>query len=169
MPFADKFRATMAFPVVGDQIGGFRVEEVEVGHVGIGGGRYDYPVRIVVHGKGGKQGIKSAFKDLFSAINTTFSGYGNPYQCRIDKMEVEGLGENRYCIAAKGSGVRIYLEKELERFLRYLIENKAPAGLGEMAESDAVEKYMKLYQSEVEKLVRKNRYRQKKADNMSRS
>ena len=169
MPFADKFRATMAFPVVGDQIGGFRIEEVEVGHIGIGGGRYEYPVRIVVQGKGGKQGIKSAFKELLSAINTTFSGYGNPYQCRIDKIEIEGLGENRYCIAAKGTGVRIYLEKELERFLGYINEIKAHGNLGELAVSDTVEDYMKLYQSEVEKFVRKNRYRQKKADNMVRS
>ena len=165
MPFADKFRATMAFPVVGDQIGGFRIEEVEVDHVGIGGGRYEYPVRIVARGKGGKQGIKSAFKELFSAINTTFSGYGNPYQCRLDKMEVEGLGENRYCIDAKGTGVRIYLEKELARFLRYINKTRTPGNLGQMAESDAVAEYMKLYQSEVEKLVRKNRYRQKKAEN----
>ena len=161
MPFADKFRATMDFPVVGDNIGGFLVESVDVGHVGAGGGRYEYPVRIVVKGKGGKQGVKTAFKEIFAAVKTTFSGYGNPYQCWILKMEIEGLGDCRYCIQALGAGARIFLEKELEKFFQHVTDFPPRRSSNN---STVVAEYMKVYQAEVEKQVRKNRYRIKKAE-----
>jgi hypothetical protein len=50
---------------------------------------------------------------------TTFSGYGNPYQLTFGRFEVESLEGNRYRVTAKGTGVRIDLERELLRFVEY--------------------------------------------------
>jgi hypothetical protein len=126
MPFAGAFRKAMGFPVVGDVIGGFTVLRVEVGHEGIGSGRYEYPVEMVLQGKGGQQGVKRALKGFLDTRRTLFSGYGNPYQCRFGRMEVESQGQGRYRLTGKGIGVRIYLRSELMRFLSYL------AGSGRM-------------------------------------
>ena len=52
MPFAAKFRAAMQIPFPGDEIAGFRVEDVDVQHRGLGDGRYEYPLRMVLEGKG---------------------------------------------------------------------------------------------------------------------
>ena len=96
-----------------------RIRET-LGHVGIGSGRYEYPVEMVLQGKGGQQGVKRALKGFLDARRTLFSGYGNPYQCRFGRMEVESLRQGRYRLAGKGIGVRIYLRYELMRFLSYL-------------------------------------------------
>ena len=106
MPFAEKFKKTMGFPKAGYLVGGFMIEQVEAGHVGVGSGRYEYPIRIIVQGKGGRQGVRNAFRELFTARRTTFSGYGNPYQLWIGKMEVASLGESLYELIARGAGVK---------------------------------------------------------------
>ena len=43
MPFADKFRAMMNFPLPGDTVGAFLVESVDVGHESGGPGIYSLP------------------------------------------------------------------------------------------------------------------------------
>ena len=54
MPFADKFRAMMNFPLPGDTVGAFLVESVDVGHESGGPGIYKYAVRLVLRGPGGR-------------------------------------------------------------------------------------------------------------------
>lgn len=120
MPFATEFWAAMELPFPGDVLGGFEVELIDVQHQGVGDGRYEYPVRIVLKGKGGKQGVRSALRALFNARRTTFSEYGNPYHCWLGRPDVERLGNERYEVRARGTGVRIYLQEELLRFCRYL-------------------------------------------------
>ena len=83
MPFAKKFRAMMDFPVVGDKLDDFIVEEVNVWDAWDEhdeSKQYVYGVKMVLHGKGGKQGVAKALKPLFTKHILTFSGYGNPYQ-----------------------------------------------------------------------------------------
>ena len=95
MPFANKFRFTMRLPEPGEQIGDFTVESCSVEHAPSGYGRYEYPVEIVLRGKGGQQGVRSAIKSLLVPVKTTFSAYGNAYQLRFGKMEVDSLGDRR--------------------------------------------------------------------------
>lgn len=128
MPFAAKFWAAMEIPFPGDVIGGFKVEYVDVLHHGIGDGRYEYPVRMILRGKGGKQGVRNALKELFGAKRTTFSGFGNPYHCWVGKSVVESLGEQRYEVKTRGIGVRIFLRRELERFYHHLKAEGHTAG-----------------------------------------
>jgi hypothetical protein len=45
MPFANKFRAMMDFPLAGDTVGSFLVEEVDVGCDPHGSGRYRSKLR----------------------------------------------------------------------------------------------------------------------------
>jgi len=78
MPFAPKFRAMMALPLPGDEIGNFVVESIAVGHQGRASGQYAYPLRMVLRGVGGAAGVKRAIKPLFCQRCTTFSGYGTP-------------------------------------------------------------------------------------------
>ena len=120
MPFAAKFWAAMEIPFPGDEIGGFGVEYVDVQHHGIGDGRYEYPVTMILTGRGGKQGVRSALRELLGSRKTTFSGYGNPYHCRFGKPAVESLGELRYEVKVTGIGVRFFLREELTRFAAHL-------------------------------------------------
>jgi hypothetical protein len=119
MPFAHKYRFAMRIPEPGGTIGPFLVEDSEVGHVGAGDGRYDYPVSLVLVGAGGKQAVRNAVREYLRRGRTTFSGYGNPYQLTFGRFEVESLEGNRYRVTAKGTGVRIDLERELLRFVEY--------------------------------------------------
>ena len=149
MPFAGEFRDAMGFPVAGDVVGGFRVEAVHVDHAGAGPGRYEYPTELVVLGKGGKDGVRRAFKELFARRRTIFSEYGNPYQCSCGRMEVQSQGEGRYRIASRGVGARVHLIEELGRFLEYLaraghLDKAAQASGPEMIVTD----YLRLYQQE---------------------
>jgi hypothetical protein len=120
MPFAAKFWAAMEIPFPGDVVGGFEVEYVDVQHHGIGDGRYEYPISMILRGKGGKQGVRNAVKKYLGAKRTTFSGFGNPYHCWVSKIVVESLGDQRYGLKARGIGVRIFLREELERFYHHL-------------------------------------------------
>jgi hypothetical protein len=123
MPFANKFKHAMAFPAPGDVVGNFAVEEVEVSHRASGYGRYEYPITIVLRGKGGQQGVRKALRSLCSARVTTFSGYGNPYQLSIGKLEISSAGQGRYRVFTLGIGRRVFLKQELLRFLRYLADS----------------------------------------------
>jgi hypothetical protein len=159
MPFANKFRAMMDFPFVGDTIGAFVVEAVEVGHEGQGSGSYVYPVRMTLRGPGGQQGVRRALKALFASHPTTFSGYGNPYQLWFGRPEVESLGDKRYAVWVEGAGSRIFLEQDLYRFLDYL---EAEGLLGDgVARERVVEAYLERYRAEIKRKV--DRYRRKLA------
>ena len=156
MPFANKFRAMMGFPFPGDAIGDFTVESVDVrdewGHPE----GYAYSVAMVLCGPGGKQGVKRALGPFFAQHPTTFSGYGNPYQLWFGKPEVESLGDRRYAVTVKGSGVRIFLEQDLERVLGHLVE------LGHLAEEDVeglLEAYLDAYRADIKRSV--DRYRRR--------
>jgi hypothetical protein len=118
MPFAKKYRFTMRIPEAGGSIGGFHVESCEVGHTEHDG-TIDYPVSMVVVGKGGAQGVRKAIREHLDRGRTTFSGFGNPYQLRFGRFAVESMGKGRYRVAATGLGVRIDLERELRRFVAY--------------------------------------------------
>jgi len=160
MPFAKKFRAMMEFPFLGDTVGDFIVESVDVRDERGGSEGYVYGVRMVLHGPGGQQGVRRVLKPLFSQHTTTFSGYGNPYQLWFKRPEIESLGDKRYAVRVKGAGVRISLEPELDRFLAYLEKD------GHLVVSDdpavretLVKTYLDRYRSEIKRKV--DRYRRK--------
>jgi len=122
MPFADKFRAMMNFPFPGDEVAGFVVDVVDVGHESGDPGGYVYPIRLVLRGAGGQSGVQRALKALLPPHTMTFSAYGNPYQLWFGKPQIEALGDRRYAVTVKGGGARVFLADELERFLAFLAE-----------------------------------------------
>jgi hypothetical protein len=149
MPFAGDFRNAMPFPCEGAGLDGFVVELVRVEHVGAGDGRYEYPVEIVLRGKGGKEGARRALKPLATARRTIFSEFGNPYQCSIGRMEVASLGEGRYRVTARGVGVRVRLREELVRFLASLAAGgHLVPGAAVDDPASVVDEYLKRYQAE---------------------
>jgi hypothetical protein len=119
-----------------------------------------YGVRMVLRGLGGKQGVRRALKLFFSQHPTTFSGYGNPYQLWFRKPTIESLGHRRYEVIVKGSGARIYLEPELERFLTHLEDNGyLAAQLDPATRETLIETYLDQYRAEIKRKV--DRYRRK--------
>jgi hypothetical protein len=160
MPFANKFRAMMDFPFPGEMIGDFTVESVDVqdewGHPE----GYVYDVRMVLQGPGGQQGVKRALGPFFAQHPTTFSGYGNPYQLWFRKPEIESLGDRRYAVTVKGSGVRVHLEQDLERLLAYL-ESRGHLEIDDRKALLAT--YLEAYQAEVKRMVGRYRRRLGKA------
>jgi len=160
MPFANKFRAMMDMPFAGDTIGDYAVESVNVRDERGGSEGYVYSVRIVLRGLGGEQGVRRALKTLFALHPTTFSGYGNPYQLCFRKPEIESLGDKRYAVNVKGAGVRIFLEQELDRFLKYLEEKGQLADQPDAAVREMlIETYLERYRAEIKCQV--GRYRRK--------
>jgi hypothetical protein len=165
MPFADKFRAMMNFPLSGDTVGAFLVESVDVGHESGGPGIYKYAVRLVLRGPGGQQGVKQTLKPLFSTHCTTFSGYGNSYQLWFGRPEIEILGDSRYAVTVEGAGARTFLEDDLERFLTYLIDaNPLQSPPSSSAKTALVEEYLEQYRAEVKRLVDRYRSKLRKSD-----
>jgi len=165
MPFAKKFRAMMDFPFVGDTVGGFIVEHIDVRDTPLGSGRYTYSVRMVLHGPGGQPGVRRALKALFSAHPVTFSGYGNPYQLWVGKPEVESLGDQRYAVSVEGAGARVFLEDELQRFLEYLAARGQLATEADQAAQEALAAaYVEQYQGEIRRKVARYQSRQRKAE-----
>jgi len=160
MPFAIKFRAMMDLPFAGDTIEGFCVESVDVGHRGIGSGRYVYPIRLVLQGVGGQAGVRRALKAMLTSHVTTFSGYGTPYQLWFAKPEVESLGDRRYAVTVEGAGSRFWLDDELQRFLDHLRAIGMLAdGPGLPSVETVVEEYIEGYRAEISRKV--GRYRSK--------
>ena len=154
MPFAKKFRAMMDFPFPGDTLDGFIVERVDVWDERGGSEGYVYGVEMVLCGSGGQQGVKRALRSLFAQHPTTFSGYGNPYQLWFRKPEIESLGDKRYAVRVKGSGARINLAPELERFLRYLADNGYLAAQRDwLTPETPVDDYLERYRAEIASLV----------------
>jgi hypothetical protein len=158
MPFANKFRAMMDLPLPGDTVGDFTVESVEVNDEPREWWGYAYAVRIVVHGPGGKAGVRRALAPLLSKRVTTFSSYGNPYQLFFDRPEVESLGDRRYAVAVGGAGVRIELEGELERFAGHVGTEGAMSRPPNSAVPEVVA-YLEGYRAEVQRRV--DRYRRR--------
>ena len=148
MPFAGEFRSGMRLPENGEQLGPFTIERVRVEHAGVAPGRYEYPVDLVLRGKGGKDGARKALKPLLDRRATIFSEFGNPYQCSIGGVKVESLGNERYRLTARGVGVRIDLRPELDRFLDYLSEAPPAAGAAASAREAVVADYLAAYQRE---------------------
>ena len=99
---------------------------------------------MVLRGKGGRQGVRNALRDLLRARTTTFSGFGNPYHCGFGRYEVTSLGEQRYEVIVRGIGVRVFLREELERFCQYLDEAGALSGSGP-ASTSLLDAYMEAY------------------------
>lgn len=160
MPFAKKFRAMMDFPFAGETIGDFVVESVDVRDVPGDMGRYQYAVRLVLQGVGGRQGVQRALKEMLNTHCTTFSGYGNPYQLWFGKPEIESLGDKRYEVKVRGAGSRIYLEEELVRFLAYLHQTgRLVEGTDRDEREASVEAYLDGYKAEIKRKV--DRYRNK--------
>ena len=160
MPFAVKFRAMMDMFFPGDTVDGFVVESLDVGHQGIGGGPYVYPVRIILRGPGGQQGVRKALKPLLSSHPFTFSGFGTPYQMWFDRAEIESLGDKRYEVTVQGIGCRMFLGDELERFLVHLEGTGLVAPFSdEGAAKELIEEYLTEYKAEV--ALQAGRYRRK--------
>lgn len=152
MPFSSKFRIGMGFPREGQVVGGFIVESVSVGHVNIETGHYEYPSEIIVRGEGSISKVKQAFKEFFKVRRTLFSGFGNPYQCRHGKMEIQRLEDGRFSIATRGVCIRVYLRPELERFIEYLDESHVLVEGTDKAKWKAIiYKYMKEYEKSTSK------------------
>jgi hypothetical protein len=169
MPFADKFRAMLDFPFAGETVGAFVVESVDVRHVEEGAGRIRYPVRMVLRGPGGQQGVLRALKVMFASHPMTFSGYGNPYQLWFGKPEVETLGDGRYAVTVEGAGARVHLAEELERFLAYLDAQGQLATPPEGAVREPlVEAYLERYKAEIERKVGRYRSRLRRAGDAAR-
>jgi hypothetical protein len=160
MPFAKKFRAMMDMPFAGDRIGEFDVESIDVRDEWGAPEGYAYSIHMVLRGLGGEQGVRRALKPMFSQHPTTFSGYGNPYQLWFHKPEIEGLGDRRYAVIARGAGARIFLEQDLDRFLDYLGEKGLLADRPDPAAREAlIEAYLEQYRAEIKRLV--DRYKRK--------
>lgn len=146
LPFAKKFKKCMELPEEGDFVEGFSVESIKVGHIGLHQGIYEYPTQLIVKGKGGKLGVRKAFKPIFDKISTTFSGYGTPYQCRGTKIQVKRLEEGKYLIKVHGVCTRVFLKEELIKFIQYLRENqyldkKRDSSTAEQITEDYINKY----------------------------
>lgn len=136
----------MGFPKEGQIVDGFTVESVSVNHINITGGYYEYPTEIIVKGEGNKKAVRKTFSKFYRDRRTLFSGYGNPYQCRHGKIEIQSLGNSRFSITAQGTCVRVYLRDELVRFLEYLYEKKPfPDDLDRAEREKTVSDYMKKY------------------------
>ncbi len=148
MPFAGEFSDGMRLPKAGAVVGGFTVESIQVEHVGAGPGRYEYPIELVVRGKGGKAGARKALKPLLDSRATIFSGYGNPYQCSIETIQVETIQPERYRVRARGLGNRVDLRCELARFLGWLAAAGHLPGPAAEAHRVVVEDYLRRYQAE---------------------
>lgn len=152
MPFAGEYREAMGFPVAGDTVGGFLIEEFRVSHEGAGPGRYEYPIEVVVSGKGGKEGVRQALKPVFSRRMTIFTEFGNPYQCTGGRMDVESLGEGRYRVKARGIGTRVHLKEELMRFLGHLEASGVRGPSADTADrAGIVDGYLRRYWDETRK------------------
>ncbi|MFH1085225.1 MAG: hypothetical protein V1772_05645 [Chloroflexota bacterium] len=162
MPFADKFRAMMAFPFPGDALGEMTVESVEVGHEGRAPGLYAYPVRMVLRGPGGQAATLRAVKPLLNQRCTTFSGYGNPYQLWFGKPEIESLGDARYAVTVEGTGARVHLEEDLARFAECLAST-GQLNADPSARAALVADYLAQYRGKVQRLVGRYRTRIKRA------
>lgn len=165
MPFAATFRAMMDFPLIGDALGDFSVEGVDVTDgPGGPGGLHTYTVRIALQGPGGKQGVRKALKDLFSSHPTTFSAYGNAYQLWFGKPEIERLGDQRYAVTVQGAGARSNLEHELHRLLSYLDETDRLAAQTDQAIGDElIEAYLAGYRAEIGRKVGRYKRRLRRA------
>lgn len=164
MPFAIKFRAMMDLPIAGDTVGDYTVESVDVRHDPGGPGQYAYAVRMGLRGAGGQQGVRRAFKALFAAHTTTFSGYGNPYQLWFGTPAIESLDDKRYAVSIEGAGARVFLEQELQRFLDDLEATGHLAALPDPAAREAlVEAYVEQYRVQVRRKVDRYRRRLRKA------
>ena len=133
----------MRIPDPGGQIGGFVVESCDVGHQSRTDGIYDYPIRIVLTGTGGQQAVRKAIREHLSRGRTTFSGYGNPYQLRFGRFEVERLGDRRYLVTASGVGFRFDLDRELRRFARFAEMH------GTEANETLIDQYLEAYGKDV--------------------
>jgi len=167
MPFAKKFWAMLELPFPGDRLGEMLVEEITVGHEGEGAGRYRYPVRLVLCGKGGQAGAKRAIKPLVTSHVMTFSGFGTPYQLWFAKPEIEPLGDRRYAVTIEGAGARLWLADYLARFWDHLVERgllatsdgEAPVSPDDATRDAVIEAYLAEYQKEIARQA--GRYRRK--------
>jgi hypothetical protein len=155
----------MGFPFAGDRVGSFVVESVEVGCDPHGSGRYTYPVRLVLRGLGGKQGVREVLKELIRSRTTTFSAYGNAYQLWFSKPEIESLGDKRYAVTVEGAGARVTLADELRRFAAFLegevTPGATPAGVDW---NELVGAYLDGYRAEVKRKVGRYRSRLRRID-----
>ena len=147
MPFAKKYYRVMKFPKEGEVIDGFTVLSITITHNNVKSGIYEYPTEIIAEGKGGKTKVKDVFKKYFDQRITTFSGYGNPYQMHGGRIEIIALNNKKYKIKAKGIGVRIYLRRELNQFLKFLVENNLIVkNLDEIVREEIIDDYISRYQ-----------------------
>lgn len=135
----------MKLPATGDKIGDFTVESCSIDHDPAGYGRYEYPLDIILTGKGGQQGVRNALRELLAPVKTTFSAYGNAYQLRFGKTSVESLGGRRYRLFGVGLGARVYLRKEVERFLDFLAEKGRISAKDKIRIADS---YLEEYQAD---------------------
>jgi hypothetical protein len=165
MPFAATFRAMMDFPLVGDALGDFVVESVDVTDgPGGPGGLHTYQVRIALQGPGGKQGVQKALKGLFSSHPTTFSAYGNAYQLWFGKPEIERSGDKRYAVKVQGAGARLNLEHELHLLLSYLDEtDRLAAQTDQEIGDELIEAYLERYRADIRRKVERYKRRLRRA------
>ena len=148
----------MDLPVPGETVGGFIAESINVDDLRSGWDGYAYSVRMVLHGPGGKTGVRQVLRSLLTKRVTTFSSYGNPYQLWFGRPEIESLGGRRYVVTVDGAGARIDLAADLQRFLGYL-DDQGLATLQPGAGTRLIETYLEEYRLNV--LRRVERYRRR--------
>lgn len=147
MPFADEFRRCMKLPRERDVVETFVITSINVSVQNLLEGVYEFPVKIVVTGTGGKKEVLKAFKPVFSKVISLFTQYGSLYQCRGGKLEVEGLGPKTFKITTTGIGCRVYPRQELEAFLQYI---KEITNMGDMLNTEQIiASYLEYYKKKV--------------------
>lgn len=156
MPFADKFRAMMGLPLAGDELGSFDVERIAVSDEGSDWRGYRYRVEMVLHGPGGKDGVRGALAHMLSQRVMTFSSYGNPYELWFGRPAIESLGDKRYTIHVDGAGARFDLAHELARFAEHL---DVEGFLADPLPEPWIESYLDQYRVDVKRRV--DRYRRR--------
>lgn len=147
MPFADQFQRCMNLPHEGEVLNDFLVQSIKISHRNLLDGVYFFPIELIVIGEGGKQDLLKAFKPVFTKVISLFTEYGNLYQCRNHKLQIEKIAPKTFRLTTTGIGCRIYPKQELEAFIQFL---KDSTGFFELNSEVLIASYLDSYQKKLQ-------------------
>lgn len=147
MPFAEQFQRCMKLPHEGEMIEKFLVQTIKVSHKNLLDGVYSFPVEVIIIGEGGKQEVVKVFKPIFNKVISLYTEYGNLYQCRTEKLDVESIAPKTFKLTTTGIGCRIYPKKELEAFIQFL---KVYTGFMALNADAIITTYLDYYQKSLQ-------------------